>query len=394
MSETVTRREALARLPGEDLVAEAAAQAHLDDDGRARLERLAEGLRDLPEPGLSALILRELEGRDYEEVARLAHLTSTEARQEVFRARLELLGDVDGPTEHCDEIRAAMSKAEWSFRDRKSIGAHLEGCAVCSEFADELERRPSDLGLLFAPLPPPPIVPAAAAVVPELAAVGEGGGDNGGGNGGAPSANGGGRSRRRVGVPVLLALLLVGGGIALAFAVSGGGSGSKNVAVSPSAPAGTKNKQTPSGGGKHHAARRAHKGGGRHHAVPPPVARHAKKAHPGPSKRARAHKAGGVGSSSSHRRHKRAGGGGGRRHAAVPAAIPETPTAGYAIPGGSIEQQVSRPASRHTASARRRGGGGDSGLPITGLDLMLVVSAALILVGLGLSVRQLTAPRP
>src|SRR5207302_1913072 len=89
---------------------EAAAQAHLDDDGRARLERLAEGLRDLPEPGLSALILRELEGRDYEEVARLAHLTSTEARQEVFRARLELLGDVDGPTEHCNEIRAAMSK--------------------------------------------------------------------------------------------------------------------------------------------------------------------------------------------------------------------------------------------------------------------------------------------
>src|SRR5207302_9008766 len=110
----------------------------------------------------------------------------------------------------------------------------------------------------------------------------------------------------------------------------------------------------------------------------------------GPSKGARAHKAGGVGSSSSHRHHKRAGGGGGRRHAA----IPETPTAGYAIPGGSIEQQVSRPASRHTASARRRGGGGDSGLPITGLDLMLVVSAALILVGLGLSVRQLTAPRP
>ena len=58
MSETVTRREALARLSDEDLVAEAAAQAHLDDEGRARLERLAEGLRDLPEPGLSALILR------------------------------------------------------------------------------------------------------------------------------------------------------------------------------------------------------------------------------------------------------------------------------------------------------------------------------------------------
>src|SRR2546428_9322246 len=132
MSEHVSARDAIARLSDEHLAADAAFAAELDDAGRQRLLVLAEGLRNLPEPGRFALLLRELEGREYEEIARIADLTPVEARQQVFQARLKLQGDVEAPTEHCDEVRAAMSKSESSFHDRRSIEAHLESCQVCS----------------------------------------------------------------------------------------------------------------------------------------------------------------------------------------------------------------------------------------------------------------------
>src|SRR5438067_11369612 len=146
-------RDRLGRLRDEDLVSQAVDAGGLDEDARERLQRLADGLLSLPAAEASALLLRELDGLTYEEIAQAAGVTSAGARRAVYRARIGLQGNVVPPTTHCDEVRVAMSKAETSVRDRRSITAHLERCPVCAEFADELEQRPDDLKLLFSATP-------------------------------------------------------------------------------------------------------------------------------------------------------------------------------------------------------------------------------------------------
>src|SRR5436309_5509601 len=149
MSETGPSRDRLARLRDDNLVTEAAEAAGLDERGKESLEGLAAGLQSLPPAEASALLLRELDGLTYEQIAQAAGVTSAGARQVVYRARVGLQGNPVPPTPHCDEVRVAMSKAETSVRDRRSITAHLERCPVCAEFADELEQRPGELRLLF-----------------------------------------------------------------------------------------------------------------------------------------------------------------------------------------------------------------------------------------------------
>ena len=53
--------------------------------------------------------------------------------------------------------------------------------------------------------------------------------------------------------------------------------------------------------------------------------------------------------------------------------------AAYSGRGGTVQQQLSE---------------NESGLPSTGLQIALVVAAAFFLVGLGLTIRGLTYPRP
>src|SRR5437764_7301102 len=248
MTETATPRDRLSRLRDENLVSEAADAAGLDEGGRESLERLAEGLRSLPDAEASALLLRELDGLTYEQIAQLAGVTSAGARQAVYRARIGLQGDVEPPTEHCDEVRVAMSKAETSVRDRRSITAHLERCPVCAEFADQLEQRPKQLATLFdGPGEAAPATNVAAGLA--AAGVGAGAGAAAAATAAGGAANGDGkprpslreqqRRRRRRLVPLVVALILVGGGTALAIALTNGGGGGKSHPTAVTPPAST-----------------------------------------------------------------------------------------------------------------------------------------------------------
>src|SRR4051812_714933 len=65
----------------------AALPAGLDSSTRARVEELMADLRELPEQQRSALLLRELTGLEYDEVATTLSITPNGARQAVFKAR-------------------------------------------------------------------------------------------------------------------------------------------------------------------------------------------------------------------------------------------------------------------------------------------------------------------
>src|SRR5918999_1673883 len=86
--------------------------------------------------------------RPLEELGTALDISPNAARQTVFKARVSMQANVEGRTAHCDEVRAAMSKADGRFRRRRSIQAHLDRCPVCTEFAESLETRPRDLAAL------------------------------------------------------------------------------------------------------------------------------------------------------------------------------------------------------------------------------------------------------
>lgn len=202
--------EELERVGGAALVADSAT--------RARLAELLSDLRELPERQRSAILLRELNGLEYEEVAAALAISSNAARQAVFKARQSLQATAAGRTARCEPVQASMSANDRRFQRRREIRAHLDECEDCRAFALALTRRPADLGVLF---------PAAA-----VAGAGAGAG--------AASGSGSDNRRRRVGILFLL-IGLAFASAATAFVVTsdgGGGGGSAGTGRGQSADAG------------------------------------------------------------------------------------------------------------------------------------------------------------
>jgi Sigma-70, region 4 len=435
MSETGTSRDRLSRLRDDNLVTEAAEAAGLDERGKESLEGLAAGLQSLPPAEASALLLRELDGLTYEQIAQAAGVTSAGARQVVYRARLGLQGNPAPLTPHCDEVRVAMSKAETSVRDRRSITAHLERCEVCSEFADQLEERPQQLKTLFGEtgeFDALELGGGAAAGAAVGAAAGAAGGAAASENGitdaivvpddeleeaGAAGAIGGEsaaaarasqrarerasgrgdgqRARRGAFVPLLLLFVLIGGGVALAIALSSGGGKSHKAASSTTS---TVNKpavppaQKPSTPAKHAPKpKQAHKAVKKHKARPPA----AKKKGTGKNNGGTA-VAAGTGAASGTASGKSGSGAGTGQTGSTAGATssggtstgPEETRGVTTLPAGSA---AAAGYTTHGTSVEREVSGG--GLPSTGLQLGIVIAAALLLVGVGLVLRGLTLPR-
>jgi DNA-directed RNA polymerase specialized sigma24 family protein len=326
---------------------------------------LLAALDSVPDREKSSLLLRELVGLEYSGIATVTGARPSAARQAVFRARLALQGDVEPTSPYCDEIRAAMSKAEAGVRERRSIASHLETCPVCTDFAEQLERRPQELRELF----PPPAEPLVAELLPPLPP-----------RTSAPVATAPEPAPRRAGrrlapLPLALLLLLVGAGVAVALILSSGGGGGKSsstaalragstgIAAKPRHP--TPAKKHPTAAKKHAAVpakRHAPASAKRHH--------RAKRRGGAPATGAGAAAAGATASSS-----------GATANRAAPCKgdpAPSSAQSGYSSRGGALQAEVDPCA--HASSG---------GLANTGLDVMLVVAAGGFLLALGIGVRRL-----
>jgi DNA-directed RNA polymerase specialized sigma24 family protein len=107
-------------------------------------------LAALPEPKRSALLMRELGGLEYAEIAAALDLGSNAARQAALNARRLLEPAGPDRTAGCAAIRIEMSVNEGRFRRRRDIREHRESCPDCSGFAASLAERPRELQTLFA----------------------------------------------------------------------------------------------------------------------------------------------------------------------------------------------------------------------------------------------------
>jgi RNA polymerase sigma factor (sigma-70 family) len=120
---------------------------------RARLEELLRDLCALGERQREALLLRELIGLGYGEIAAALSVSEQAARQAVYEARTALLEMGEGRGMECELVQRALSERDGRRLRGRRYRAHLRECVRCAEFEAALRRRPQDLAALF-PLPP------------------------------------------------------------------------------------------------------------------------------------------------------------------------------------------------------------------------------------------------
>jgi RNA polymerase sigma factor (sigma-70 family) len=149
---------------------------------RRDLRELVDDLLVLPERQRTALVMRELSGLEYEEIAVVLGSTPAAAKQSVYDARMALHERRQGRETSCGRVRNALSVGDRRVLRGRRISAHLRICAGCRDFERTLDERPVELGALAPALPGLGL----AAIVKALL----GGGGGGGGGGASGSAVG------------------------------------------------------------------------------------------------------------------------------------------------------------------------------------------------------------
>jgi RNA polymerase sigma factor (sigma-70 family) len=155
----IARNEAIETLrkrrDGVELTAERAGASRETAETVADRERLRALLADLGElPGRQrdALVMRELAGLGFAEIAASLETSAAAARQTVYEARLNLHRMEEGREMRCDAVMRALSDGDARVARRRELRTHLRSCASCRAFRGAIEDRRSTLAAV-APLP-------------------------------------------------------------------------------------------------------------------------------------------------------------------------------------------------------------------------------------------------
>jgi RNA polymerase sigma factor (sigma-70 family) len=120
----------------------------VDSEQRGRLAQLVDDLRGLPERQRGALVMRELSGLGYDDIALALGVSNEAARRAVFDARSALHEAVDGRATECVSVRHCISDGDRRSLRARRIRAHLRACNDCASFELAIHARRSDLHLL------------------------------------------------------------------------------------------------------------------------------------------------------------------------------------------------------------------------------------------------------
>jgi RNA polymerase sigma factor (sigma-70 family) len=128
-----------------------------DDDGAEGIDpkELVKALGVLSFNQRSALVMRELEGRSYAEIAELLEVSPTAVETILFRARRALREQLEG-TLTCGEAELALSKqidGRLDADEKRRLRAHLRECKECAGLARRERARSAALRSLGFPLP-------------------------------------------------------------------------------------------------------------------------------------------------------------------------------------------------------------------------------------------------
>ncbi|MCB0858209.1 MAG: sigma-70 family RNA polymerase sigma factor [Solirubrobacterales bacterium] len=211
-------RKARRTTPGLDPDAQPDSSGSLDPHRaaveRERLDQLVEDLNELPEKQRASLVMRELSGLSYSEIAGSTGTSETAAKQLVYEARLSLQQADLGRKLDCAEVRESISDQDRRRLRARKVRAHLRACRECSDFESSISSRQAGYQSLF------PVLPLGASLG-ILEAIHSGGSVAGAGAGGAAAATTGGVLSGGVATGVIAkgaAVLVVAGGIGVGTA--------------------------------------------------------------------------------------------------------------------------------------------------------------------------------
>ena len=127
-----------------------------DDEEAFELEELVRALQRIPETQREAIVMRELEGRSYREIATVMGLSTSALETLLFRARRSLADELENVVT-CQNAELALSKSidgRLSRKERRRLDEHLADCPDCTRLAaTQQRRRRAFKGLALLPLP-------------------------------------------------------------------------------------------------------------------------------------------------------------------------------------------------------------------------------------------------
>jgi len=124
---------------------------------REDLRRLVEDVRRLPEAQRSALLMREMEGLSYEELAAALDTTVPAIKSLLVRARIGLAEAVEARDAACGEVRADLAAAHGrGVRSSGLARRHMRDCPGCREYRHQLRMARRSFAAL-SPAAPGPI---------------------------------------------------------------------------------------------------------------------------------------------------------------------------------------------------------------------------------------------
>lgn len=181
-------------------------------ESRRELRELLDDIGQLSERQRQALVMRELGGLTYDEVAEALECSPAAAKQAAFDGRTALHQLAEARDTDCEHVRRRISDGDRRLLRGRVIRAHLRSCDPCRRFDQTMQTRQAKLAGLV-----PALSPAASAAILQsviggagasgtaVGALALGGGGAAAAGGGAAAAGGG----------------LLGGGIAVKGAIAG-----------------------------------------------------------------------------------------------------------------------------------------------------------------------------
>jgi len=124
-------------------------------DRRESLRRLIADVRRLPEQQRSALLMRELGGMSYADMADALGVTVPAVKSLLVRARLALGQALEARDTACSDIREALIVShDRGLRPNATARRHMRDCAGCREFRHQLRGVSRRLGAIVPTLGP------------------------------------------------------------------------------------------------------------------------------------------------------------------------------------------------------------------------------------------------